>query len=83
MMIHACMMKKSPAEILNSFRSVTKKCEIEYISFNRMQTSKLLQLKKIYKNPKVDLLLDPYITFIGDSAADAVGHTKEFFHIKI
>lgn len=75
--------EKSPAEILNSFRSVTKKSEIEFISFNRMQTSKLLQLMKIYKNPKVDLQKTPDINFIGEIAADAGGPTKEFFHIII
>ena len=48
-----------------------------------MHPSKLQQLMKIYKDPKIDLRNSPDVTFIGEIAADAGGPTKEFFQIAV
>lgn len=56
---------------------------VEYIDVNRMQISILMQIMRIYKNPKFNLKQSPDIHFQGEQCADMGGPTKEFFHIAI
>lgn len=74
---------RDPAEIMEEFRSITKKAGTEYINFNRMHRSMLQQLMKTYKDPKLDIQKSPDIHFVGEMAADAGGPTKEYFYTAI
>lgn len=74
---------RDTAEILEEFRSITKKAGTGYITFNRMHRSMLQQLMKTYKDPKLDIQKSPDIHFEGEMAADAGGPTKEYFYSAI
>ena len=62
----------SAAEIFNSYPNevVAHQCGSQFISVNRMQISLLMQLMRIYEDPRLVLT----------NAADVGGPTKEYFH---
>ena len=67
----------SAAEIFNSYCTevVAHQCGTPFISVNRMQISLLMQLMRIYKDPRLDLT-----KALGEHGADVGGPTKEYFH---
>ena len=72
----------SAAEIFNSYRNevVAHQCGTQFTSVNRMQISLLMQLMRIYKDPRLDLTKPLNVNFVGENAADVGGPTKEYFH---
>ena len=71
----------SVAEIFNSYRNevVAHQCGTQFISVNRMQISLLMQLMRIYKDPRLDLTKPLKVNFVGEHEADVGGPTKEYF----
>lgn len=69
---------KNDSQLLNAFRCKEK--GTEYIEINRMQTSMLRQILKIYKNPRFSLRKHLDVNFIGEQGIDFGGPTKEFFY---
>ena len=72
----------SAAEIFNSYRNevVAHQCGTQFTSVNRMQISLLMQLMRIYKDPRLDLTKPLNVNFVGENAADVGGPTKDYFH---
>ena len=75
----------SAAEILNSYRHevVSHQCSTQFISVNRTQVSLLIQLMRIYKDPRLDLTKPLNVDFACEHGADVGGPTKEYFHVAI
>lgn len=71
----------SAAEIFNSYRNevIANQCSTQFISVNRMQISLLMQLMRIYKDPRLDLTKPPNVNFVGEHGVDVGGPTKEYF----
>ena len=72
----------SAAEIFNSYRKEvgSHQCGTPFISVNRMQISLLMQLMRIYKDPRPDLTKPLNVNFVDEHGADVGGPTKEYFH---